>query len=210
MAQRSGHVERGAFSPGRSLASPAMSDEAFERDLSALRVALDRGPHPGDIETVLPVIVPRALVRTGHWPGPHVDLGHPDLGLTWTILHDDQVMTYVNAERVDLWERERVDWRFRAQANLIAATRTELWAHERRDASGNIIFVAMMQHDGMGSSRALLVDLIERELGEGVRIGVPDRSCAIVFPASVTRLDDLCGELLRRSDLRVVDAEAAG
>jgi hypothetical protein len=198
-----------------------MSDAALEAQLKAVRVVLDRGPQPDDIENVVPVIVPRTFFAAGNWPGPHAHLRRETLGLTWAVLARDQTMVFVNEERDARWSSEGVDWRGRAIANLVERSRTNLWTHERTDAKGDIVFVAMMQPDGLGSSRALLRRALELNIKTKYRIGLPDRSCCILFPISATTIGHLtpaqmvanmydgattplCRDLLEPDELEVV------
>jgi hypothetical protein len=199
----------------------SMSDEAtFEAELNAMRTALARGPQPDDIANIVPVIVPRTFFGAGNWPGPHVNLRHKALGLTWAVLADGQAMVYVNHERTKLWAQEGVDWRERALANLVDRSRTSLWTHEKTDDSGKIVFVAMMQADGLGSSRALLHRALRLNLKTEFRIGLPDRSSAVIFPKSITVVErstpdqmiaamyngaatPLCRDILEAHDLEV-------
>ena len=197
-----------------------MSDAAFEAQLKAMLAALDRGPQPDDIENVVPVIVPRTFFALGNWPGPHANLRQETLGLTWAVLHQ-QSMGYVNEERAALWASEGVDWRSRAVANLIERSRTNLWTHEKIDEKGHIVYVAMMQPDGLGSSRALLRRALELNLKLKYRVGLPDRSCCVVFPTTTSAVEHmtpaqmvatmydrattpLCRDLIEPDDLELI------
>jgi hypothetical protein len=149
----------------------------------AVRRALDAGHQPTDIERVVPLIVPRNYFELGNWPRPYAHLRSPLLGLTWTVLYPD-AMVYVNWERAKGWEREGIDWRERAMANLRALSAESLLTHARYDDDDQLLWGAMLHEDGIGSSRLLLHDDILAELGGTYRIGLPDRSCAIVIPVS--------------------------
>lgn len=78
----------------------------------------------------------------------------------------------------------------------------------------------MMHEDGLGSSRALFSAEIARQVNGRYQIGIPDRSCAVVFPASTSSVNGLapvdmirkmyvgattplCCELLDPEDLEV-------
>ena len=158
-----------------------MSDEDFERELNALRHAAAQGAQPEDIDRVLPVIVPRAFFAVGNWPGPYLNLRHPDLALTWAILRPGQTMSYVNRERAALWLHEGVDWQSRSLSNLAACSGDGPWTHHETDAAGGLVFAAMMHSDGLGASRALLRNALTSGLGPHFVVGLPDRSCAVVF-----------------------------
>ena len=145
-----------------------------------MRAALGRGPQPDDIENVLPVIVPRTFFALGNWPGPHANLRRETLGLTWAVLSQGQTMAYVNDERAALWTSEGVDWRARSLANLAERSPTNLGTHRQTNDKGEIVFVAMMQPDGLGSSRALLRRALELNIQAKYRVGLPDRSCCLL------------------------------
>lgn len=168
-----------------------MSDRVFEAELNAMRTALGRGPRSDDIENVVPVIVPRTFFALENWPGPHANLRQETLGLTWAVLGQGRTMVYVNDERAALWASEGMDWRSRALANLAERSRNDLWTHERTDENGKIVFVAMMQPDGLGSSRALLREPLELNVKAKYRVGLPDRSCCVLFPTSTSTVEDL-------------------
>lgn len=156
-----------------------------------MRAALGRGPQPDDIENVLPVIVPRTFFALGNWPGPHANLRRETLGLTWAVLSQGQTMAYVNDERAALWTSEGVDWRARSLANLAERSPTNLGTHRQTNDKGEIVFVAMMQPDGLGSSRALLRRALELNIQAKYRVGLPDRSCCVLFPTSTKTVGDL-------------------
>jgi hypothetical protein len=152
-------------------------------DVAALRRAMTLGLQPNDIEHVVPIIVPRELVSLANWPGPTLRLRSPLLGLTWTLIRPEQTMTYVNHQRVRAWEEEGLtDWRERAISNLRQLEEGRLWTHEKRDDAGRLLCAAMMHEDGLGSSRLLLRDELLHHAGGEYRIGMPDRSCGMLFP----------------------------
>lgn len=203
----------------------AKQDDPVERE--ALQAALAQGLRPDDLEHVVPVIEPRAWVERVDWPGPYVRLRHPALAMTWAVLHPGQVMVYVTHARVAAWEREGVEWRARARANLVARSPVRLWTHEKVDDAGILSFVAMSHDDGLGASRALLTPELSISLGPNLFIGVPDRSCGIVFPTAAASVgaahspaewvaemyeratSPLCPALLTPSDLEI-DGSGAG
>lgn len=190
----------------------------FEEDLHALRTAIARGARLDDIDNVVPVVIPRAFVARPVWPGPFVLLRHSELALTWAVLTPGETMMYVSHERAATWDKDGTDWRSRALANLRSRSGHPLWTHERPSPTGGFVFVAMMHADGLGSSRGLLAEALSQQLGGSLRIGMPDRSCCIVFQAEVRDIDGreparmvremfegatspLCGDLLEVEDL---------
>jgi hypothetical protein len=196
-----------------------------DSQLRALRDALSRGSQPTDIQHLMPVIVPRSYFQLGNWPGPYLNLRHVELGLTWVIPTPGQTMLYLTRERAADWERDGIDWRTQAFENL--RQRSEpIWTHTKVDISHGLLFASMMHDDGLGSSRALLDADIKRQVNGRYQIAVPDRSCALVFPAPTRSVNGrttvdmiremyqrattpLCGKLLEPEDLGV-EGETSG
>jgi hypothetical protein len=140
-----------------------------------------------DIDNVVPIIVPREYFEGGDWVGPYAYLRSAALGVTWTILHAGEAMVYVNRDRAEGWERDSIEWRGRAQRNLERLSAHQLWTHEKRDERGRLLWAAMMHDDGLGSSRLLLGQQLLDALDGQYRVGIPDRSCAIVVPLAAGR-----------------------
>jgi hypothetical protein len=153
-------------------------------DIEAVRRALNAGMADSDIQNVLPIIVPRTYFEMGNWVGPYAYLRSQALGLTWTVLHSDRAMVYVNRERALSWEEDAIDWRERARNNLERLSSRQLWTHEKRDESGRVLWAAMMHDDGLGSARLLLRERLLSALEGDYQVGLPDRSCAVVVPLS--------------------------
>jgi hypothetical protein len=159
----------------------------FRNIINKVRQTIGKETKPTDIENVVPIIVPRTYFRQGNWPGPYDYLQSEFLGLTWTILLPGEVMVYVNHENVSEWDRKHIDWREMANHNLIKISKNQLWTNEKKDANGQLLWAAMIHKDGLGSSRLLLQKEIVEAIGGKYRVGLPDRSCAIVVPESAGR-----------------------
>jgi hypothetical protein len=139
---------------------------------------------------VLPIVVPRSYFEPGNWPGPYRLLRHPQLGIAWVILGPRQTMLYVNHEQADLWQEKGINWREDAKKNLIERSRTQLWTHELQRAEAQYTFISFMHEDGLGPSRVLLREDLERNFGKNYKVAIPDRSCALVFPLTVGSVGD--------------------
>jgi len=118
--------------------------------------------------------------------------------MSWSVLHPDQAMVYVNRERAHAWERDSINWRERALDNLRRLSSEQLWTHEKRDAAGRLLWAAMMHDDGLGSSRLLLRRELLSTLKGDYKVGLPDLSCALVVPlaAGLANLEE-AAEMVR-------------
>jgi hypothetical protein len=110
------------------------------------------------LKSLFPLIVPAEYVQSGAWKLPHVRLNFSDLILTWVLLHEEQTMLYVTMEHVNNWKRHDIEWGLIAIENMKRDTGKNPATHEKRDASGNLLWIAMMQSDGLGSSRVLMTE----------------------------------------------------
>ena len=149
--------------------------------LSRLKKLLSTDPSDSDLNMVFPVIVPRSYFARGNWPGPHSLLRHPSLGLVWAILSESDAMLYVNFEQAESWERSGIDWRRQALKNLSESCSDQIWSHEKRTEDGELEYAVLMHDDGLGSSRLLLLDAVKTDAPSPTCVGLPDRSCAILF-----------------------------
>jgi len=58
--------------------------------------------------------------------------------------------------------------------------------HEKRDAKGVLHWVAMMQPDGLGSSRVLMADELKNIFPEGYSLAIPERSVGMALSANAS------------------------
>jgi len=145
------------------------------------------------LESLRPLIVPSAYFASGEFLAPHIRLAAPDLALTCVLLDNDQTMLYVQPPLAESWEEAGIDWREAALAEMRRADEGLLWTHEKRDETNRLIWIGFMNADGLGSSRLLLKDELERQFPEGYYVALPDRSCGIAISRN-TAWDGL-GEL---------------
>ena len=140
-----------------------------------------------DISQCVPLIAPADYFESGAFPAPHQPLYHPDLALTWVLLTEGQTMTYLPKPLAGEWQAQGLDWATHSLENLRRLDGAI--THEKRNANGDLVFVAMMHEDGLGSSRVLLHAELVEVFPEGYRLGIPDRSMAIAFPAGLNGRD---------------------
>ena len=184
-------------------------NERLRRELEALRHAAGRDPAPDDLERVLPVIVPRALVEGSAWPGPSAPLRTARLALVWGLPDRENSLAAIDAARAELWDADEIDWRARALDNLRARTGPRVVTHGQEEG-GRLIAGVLMHDDGLGASRVLLAAELARKFPQGYRIAVPDRDCGLVIPADLSpghaaRVHDTAAELYRRATHPIAD-----
>lgn len=136
------------------------------------------------LENLYPLIVPAEYVQSGVWNLPHFPLKAADLILTWVVLHEGQTMVYVTADQVAVWQKRGINWSAVAFENMQRGTGDSPATHEKRDENGNLQWVAMMQPDGLGSSRVLMTDELEKLFPEGYSVAIPERSVGMALSAA--------------------------
>ena len=143
-------------------------------------------PSELEIEDVVPVFVPNSFFAAGNWPGPFEHLGIEGLGLTWSVLQPDQTMLYVNHTAASEWDSRAIAWRDRAIENIQRRSVPDIMTHAFRGDDGSLFAVAMMPPDGVGPSRLLLRESLERLFPRGYLVALPDMSCGIVLSTQAT------------------------
>jgi hypothetical protein len=156
-----------------------MSEEQDQPEV--LLSNLDKPPSELDIEDLLPVFVPISFFEYGNWPGPYEALQVPGLGLTWAVLQPEQTMRYVSHRVEAHWVGKRIPWRDIAVHNIQRHSIEGVWTHEFRGEDGALFAVAMMHPDGLGPSRLLLRESLERLFPEGYVVALPEMSCGLVL-----------------------------
>ena len=136
-------------------------------------------------EFLRPVIVPSDYFASGQFPAPHVPLTAPDLALTCVLLSERTTMLYVTPDVADGWRRSGVQWESAALTAMRRSDEGLLWTQERRDEEGRLLWIGFMNDDGLGSSRLLLREDLERQFPEGYWVALPDRSCGMAISKRV-------------------------
>jgi hypothetical protein len=138
------------------------------------------------VRRLFPLIVPVTYVQSTNWKLPHSILNVPDLVLTWVVLHEQQTMVYVTTEQTQEWERLEMDWRAAAMENLRRDTGENPATREKRDDTGKLQWVAMMQADGLGSSRILMWEELGTLFPAGYLVAIPERSVGLAIAADAS------------------------
>jgi hypothetical protein len=142
-----------------------------------------------DVRRLFPLIVPSKYFERP-FPAAHEALPNEKLALTWVLLQPT-TMLYLTPDEAARFDAEGFAWKARAIENLerIAAVATQ----EKRDATGQLAWVTMMQQDGLGSSRLLLATQWSGLFPEGYWVALPDRSCGMAISKALapTELDEV-------------------
>lgn len=149
------------------------------------------------IATLVPIIILKTYNESGNWVGPVDDLRHPLFSLTWVHLHEPSSMEYLTHAEADNYKNQSIDFREVALNNL-AERSPGLFTHSKYDGD-EFIYGIMMQDDGLGSSRLLLLNEFDFEemdsvFPEGYTFALPERSVAMVIrkDASSDNIDEFC------------------
>src|SRR4249919_211381 len=138
------------------------------------------------INSILPIIVPRIYFQHGNWQAFYKFLRHPDLAVTWVDISAPDTMLYLNIEAHQALEAAGHDVHELAMRNLRAAGPPT--THDKT-VDGSVVFRAMMHGDGLGTSRLLLLPELRNIFPQGYVAGIPERSCGIVAPKGLTEED---------------------
>ena len=151
-----------------------------------MRLFGNRKSKVSDLANLYPLIVPSTYIESGAWDLPHLPLTPADLILTWVILHPGQTMIYVTADQIREWKKDGVHWRDVALNNMRRDTGNNPATHEKRDANGLVQWIAMMQPDGLGSSRVLMANELRNLFPEGYQVAIPERSVGLALSANAS------------------------
>jgi hypothetical protein len=145
-----------------------------------------------ELAALRPRIVPTAFFEVG-LPGPRVDLVFPGLALSWVLLLGEGHFRYVTDEMVARWTAAGMDWRQVALDNLRPrhpkdkARQLFTGYYDALDGRPGCAFA--LHDDGLGLSRLLLREEIERLFGAEYRVALPDLQAGMVV--STTAAPDL-------------------
>jgi len=137
-----------------------------------------------DLCGVIPILTPASFYALGNWPGPFATMS--DVGLTWSILRENQIMSYVTHQMAQKWEESGMTWHRVALDNLARMTADDPATHRYNNASGETFAAVFMHADGCGPSRLLLHDQISRSFATPYEIAVPEMSVGVALSSSAT------------------------
>jgi hypothetical protein len=153
-----------------------------------------------DLERVLPVFLPSACVENNAWPGPYENLAARGVALAWAVPLAGGGVRYVWRETQREWEARQIDWRTRALQNLRASSHDPLEGGVLFREGGEPWLVSMMYSDGLGPSRLLLRDALQRVFPKGYRVALPECSRGFAFSRDLDHVDaDTIENLIQRS-----------
>ena len=98
---------------------------------------------------------------------------------------------YLTSDKGSILDEASPGWQARAMRNMV--TGQPVNTHEKKSASGKLLWCGLMHGDAFGSSRVLLAPAWEKLFPEGYWLGVPDRSCGMVLSKAGTNdeVDDM-------------------
>jgi hypothetical protein len=154
-----------------------------------------------DIGAVLPVFIPSSFVETaGGWPGPCEVLQAGSVALAWAVPLGNDTTAYILHETQQEWEAKGINWKARALQNLRDLSPEPLGTGALFRDDGETWLISLMHSDGLGPSRLLLADQLERLFPRGYRVAMPERSRAFAFSSDLDAEDaDTVESLIRNS-----------
>ena len=133
-----------------------------------------------DLGRVVPVFIPASFVETCGWPGPYEALPARGIALAWAAPVGDTAAYVLEATQHE-WESKGIDWRARALENLRQLSMDCLSAGALFRENGETWLISLVDSDGLGPSRLLLTEKMERIFPDGYRVALPERTRAFAF-----------------------------
>jgi hypothetical protein len=173
--------------------------EPLVRPVKELGEGQPMGAEHLDIEKVVPLFIPSSFTESGAWPGPYATLRAPGIALVWAVLLPDDGIRYVLHDMQRAWEAQGIDWKARALANLREISPEPVGTGTLFRDDGETWLISLMHDDGLGPSRLLLTDQLERVFPKGYRVALPERSRGFAFASNLDLEDaDTIDNLVQR------------
>ncbi|SDE31747.1 hypothetical protein [Pedobacter soli] len=149
-----------------------------------------------NLEYIYPLIVPENYYLPGTWNLPHYNLNASNFIVTWVSFQGDGPMIYLTQDEYQFLTETQSGWEQRAFENLrhLIHDNEYFCTHFQQSAqSKKLAYIVFMNQDGIGSSRILLSDELEKLFPNGYLVAMPDRSCgfAIAKDASEHELNEV-------------------
>jgi hypothetical protein len=143
-----------------------------------------------DIGAVLPVFIPASFLESaGGWPGPCEVLQARDIALAWAVPLANDITAYILHETQREWEAQGIDWKARALQNLRDLSPEPMGTGSLFRDNGETWLISLMHADGLGPSKLLLTDQLERLFPKGYRVALPERSRGFAFSTELDPVD---------------------
>lgn len=142
-----------------------------------------------ELENIYPMIVPSSYYTPGVWELPHFSFPNSKYALTWVFFKSERSMSYIKREEFDHLNANTADWQQISFENLRNSLDEEegFYQRFREDKVLNrLSFLIFSNYDGIGSSRILFSNELEKAFPEGYKIAIPDRSCGIVISNTIS------------------------
>lgn len=169
------------------------------RQVKELREGAALGREDVDLGKIVPLLVPGSLVEAGAWPGPYEVLRARAIAQVWAVLLPDDAIQYVVYDMQRQWEAQGIDWKARALGNLRELSAEPMGTGALFRDNGETWLISLMHADGLGPSRLLLTDQLQRLFPKGYRVALPERSRGFAFAADLDLVDaDTVDNLIQR------------
>jgi hypothetical protein len=145
-----------------------------------------------NLSDIFPLIVPANYYIKGTWELPHYSLPNQSFILTWVIFGSQASMTYLTQEQHQYLNYNHKGWQQIAIENLrhsINSNENFFTQFKTSSKREQIIFIAFMNADGIGSSRILLSNELSKAFPNGYYLAFPDRSCGLVIAKDINVKD---------------------
>jgi len=141
------------------------------------------------LSLVVPVFVPSSFVETGSLPGPYQTSRARGVVLAWAALMPGDAVQYILHEMQSDWDAQGIDWKTRALQNLRERTPEPMASGALFRDNGETWLISLMHSDGLGPSRLLLTDELERLFPKGYRVAMPERNRGFAFAEDLDDVD---------------------
>ena len=141
---------------------------------------------------IFPLIVPASYYQKGVWELPHQQLPNKKYLLTWVFFNTNSAMIYITQKDFVELNAKYTGWQKLSFENLRKSITEEenFFTHQKQTEDGKEIkFLAFLHSDGIGSSRILLDCELAAAFPDGYYVALPDRSCGLVIPKTISSKD---------------------
>jgi hypothetical protein len=144
------------------------------------------------LDNIYPLIVPANYYVKGTWELPHHTLPNQSFILTWVTFDTRSTMNYLTQDQYQELNTKYEGWQQNSFENLrlSIANNENFFSEYKMAADGQqILWLCIMNSDGIGSSRILLSNELTKAFPNGYYVALPDRSSGLVIASDITDKD---------------------